>query len=84
MSAATALAMSAPEFRAAGTDLSIEPKVRPTAAQWAAIDTALGSLKSRTLVNSFDPLDPTARQKLRKQLGRPGGVIPKTKVKNER
>lgn len=41
---------------AAGTDLSIEPKVRPTAAQWAAIDTALGSLKSRTLVNSFDPL----------------------------
>lgn len=40
---------------AADVDLSIEPKVRPTATQWAAIDTALGSWKSRTLLNTFDP-----------------------------
>lgn len=39
---------------AADVDLSIEPKVRPTATQWAAIETALGPWKARTLVNTFD------------------------------
>lgn len=39
---------------ASGADLSIEPMVAPTPAQWVALDDALGPLKSRTTLASFD------------------------------
>lgn len=40
--------------RASQRPLSIEPKVNPTAAQWAALDRALGStVKDRTMLASF-------------------------------
>lgn len=40
---------------ATGTRVSIEPKVRPSAAQWDAIDSRLASIKGRVILNSFDP-----------------------------
>jgi glycerophosphoryl diester phosphodiesterase len=41
---------------ATDSDMVVEPKVRPTAAQWDAIDARLGGIKDRVLMNSFDRL----------------------------
>lgn len=40
---------------ASGTQLSIEPKVNPTVAQWDALATALGPIRTQVILSSFDP-----------------------------
>ncbi len=51
--------MTLTQFRdtavATDSDLSLEPKVRPTAAQWDKVDAILAPVKSRVFMNSFDP-----------------------------
>ena len=41
---------------ATDSDIAVEPKVRPTAAQWDSIDLHLAGIKDRVLLNSFDRL----------------------------